>query len=79
MQVKLSIGWTDRIVKHTHTMDEFIRSLEPNFQKKKYKGLYQCAYNELAYEGKNEVVNYYIERAKLRRYQYELGQKNSSR
>ena len=78
MQVLLSQGWTDRIVK-THDMDGFIRSLNSKFQTSEYKKLHQCAYNELAYEGKNEVVNYRVERAKLRRYQYELAQKRPSR
>ena len=78
MQVKLSQGWTDRIVK-TGDMNGFIRSLDSKFQTPEYKKLHQCAYNELAYEGKNEVVNYHVERAKLRRYQYELAQKSASR
>ena len=59
MQILLSQGWTDRIVK-THDMDGFIRSLDSKFQTPEYKKLHQCAYNELAYEGKNEVVNYHI-------------------
>ena len=63
MQIKLSQGWTDRIIK-THDMDKFMQSLGPKFQKKKYKALLQCAYNELAYEGKNEVVEHYKSRRK---------------
>ena len=59
IQVKLSQGWTDVIVK-TDNMDAFIRSFDSKFQKPEYKKLHQCAYNELAYEGKNEVMNYHI-------------------
>ena len=67
MQVLLSQGWTDRIVK-THDMDGFIRSLNSKFQTPEYKKLHQCAYNELAYEGKNEVVNYHIGMREERRH-----------
>lgn len=60
IQVKLSEGWSKRIIEHTHTMDQFIQALDSRFHKKKYKGLHQCAYNELAYEGKNEVFNHHL-------------------
>ena len=64
MQIKLSQGWTDKIIK-THDMDKFMQFLGPKFQKKKYKVLLQCAYNELAYEGKNEVVEYHKGRQEM--------------
>ena len=62
MQILLSQGWTNRIVK-THDMNGFMKSLPKKFRKRKYKGLHLCAYNELGYEGKNEVVNYHIGKA----------------
>ena len=37
--------------------NEFFNSLEPKFQKRKYKVLYRCAYDELTNEGKNNIVN----------------------
>ena len=75
IQVKLSQGWTDKIVK-TDNMEQFICSLDPKFQKPHYKKLHQCAYNELAYEGKNEVVNFYKKKAENQRYQNQRMREN---
>ena len=78
MQILLSQGWTNEILK-THETSGFLKSLPEKFQKREYKRLYQCAYNELAYEGKNAVVISHVERAKLRCYEYELAQKRTSK
>ena len=60
MQVKLSQGWSRRVISGTHTIDQFIQSLDSKFRNKRYKGLHQCAYDDLSYEGKNDIVNYHI-------------------
>ena len=37
--------------------DEFFKLLKPKYQKKRYKDLHQCAYDDLTFEGRNRVVN----------------------
>ena len=73
IQVKLSQGWTQHIIKN-HDMDAFIGSLDKKFRKPAYKRLYECAYNELAYEGKNEVVEYHKLREEQKRWISEMNQ-----
>ena len=73
MQVKLSQGWTQQIIK-THDMDRFLRSLDKKFHKSAYKRLYQCAYNELAYEGKNEVIEYHKASGEHKRWVSEMNE-----
>ena len=74
MQVKFSQGWTQHIIK-THDMDGFLRSLDKKFRKPAYKRLYQCAYNELAYERKNEVVEYHKARGEHKRWRSEMNER----
>ncbi len=57
MQVLFSKGWNATRVKTKSGVEEFFQNLSPKFQKHKYQVLHQCAFDELGYEGKNEIFN----------------------
>ena len=57
MLVLFSEGWDTTKVKTKSALEEFFQNLSPKFQKSKYKMLHQCAFDELGYEGKNEIFN----------------------
>lgn len=57
MQVLFSKGWDATRVKTKSGLEEFYQNLSPKFQKPKYKMLHQCAFDELGYEGKNEIFD----------------------
>lgn len=72
MQILLSEGWAEKIIKNRRTKDEFFHLLRKKFQKTKYKRLHQSAYNELDYEGKNEVTRRLEKMEENQRYRREL-------
>ena len=57
MLVLFSEGWDTTRVKTNKALEKFFQNLNPKFQKPKYKVLHQCAFDELGYEGKNEIFN----------------------
>ena len=65
IQVKLSEGWAERIIVND-TTDEFFLSLKSKYQKPKYKTLHSCAFDELGYDGRNEVIRIYEQMDKRR-------------
>ena len=55
----LSDGWYERIRGSIKELDNFFNALNPKFQKPKYKVLHQYAFDELGYEGKNKVTDFW--------------------
>ena len=57
MQILFSKGWDATRVKTKSGLGEFFQNLSPKFQKPKYTDLHRCAFDELGYEGKNEIYD----------------------
>ena len=55
MQVLFTLGLAHEVIVD-YTNCKFFDLLDDNFQNLEYKKLHQCAFDELRYEGRNEIV-----------------------
>ena len=70
MQILFSKGWASKIIGNNQGEEQFYQALDPKLEKNKYKALYQCAYDELGYEGRNPVVKFY--EAEIGEFEYSI-------
>ena len=58
MQVRLTQDWNSKTFHTAEAEEKLFDSFRPKFKRKRYKVLYQCAFNELVYESRNEALRY---------------------
>ena len=58
MQVRLTHDWNSQTFHTVEAEKQMFESLSSKFKSKQYKALYQCAFDELVYESKNETLRY---------------------
>ena len=58
MQVRLTQDWNSQTFHTDEAEKQLFGSFSRRFKGKRYKVLYQCAFDELVYESKNETLRY---------------------
>jgi hypothetical protein len=58
MQVRLTHDWNSQTFHTAEAEKQLFESFSSKFKRERYKVLYQCAFDELVYESKNETLRY---------------------
>ena len=58
MQVRLTLDWNSQTFHTVEAEKQLFESFSRKFKGERYKVLYQCAFDELVYESKNETLRY---------------------